>query len=204
MNKFIYFDVGGVVIQDFSGTNKWEELRRNIGIRPEQDEEFNTFFDKYETEVCLGRNIETLLPMLRNNFGVSFPKGYSLLQDFVDRFEKNKSIWPVIEYAKNNYKIGLLTNMYTGMLDKIYEKGLMPKIEWDAVIDSSIENVVKPQREIFELAQKRAGVNADEILFVENSKKHVEAAKSMNWYTFLYNSSNVVKASKDLLEQLTT
>jgi|TARA_Y100000310_G_C20153683_1_gene565933 hypothetical protein len=37
MNRFIYFDVGGVVIRDFSGTNKWEELRRSIGIKPEQD-----------------------------------------------------------------------------------------------------------------------------------------------------------------------
>ena len=31
--SFIYFDVGGVVIQDFSGTNKWSQLKRELGIK---------------------------------------------------------------------------------------------------------------------------------------------------------------------------
>jgi FMN phosphatase YigB (HAD superfamily) len=152
--------------------------------------------------VCLGKDIEALVPMLKNNFHVSLPMDYSLLQDFINRFERNKSIWSVIEYAKKKYKIGLLTNMYYGMLKSIYDKGLMPDVNWDVIIDSSVEKVVKPQKEIFELSQERATTSANEILFVENSKKHVEAARNMNWDTFLYDSSNVVKASQDLLEKI--
>ena len=58
MIKFIYFDVGGVVIKDFSGTNKWQELKRGIGIKPEENESFDKFFDKYRTELCLSRDIK--------------------------------------------------------------------------------------------------------------------------------------------------
>lgn len=31
MIKFIYFDVGGVVIDDFSGNDSWRELKVELG-----------------------------------------------------------------------------------------------------------------------------------------------------------------------------
>lgn len=198
--KFIYFDVGGVVIKDFSGTNKWIRLRRDMGIKPEQDIKFEEFFDKYEPEVCLGRDIETLVPLIKKQFNVKFSPNYSFLEDFVKRFEKNDSIWPVLESATKNYKIGLLTNMYPNMLDLIKKRNLMPDISWNVVIDSSTEKLRKPQKEIFELAQQRAGVSPSEILFVENGKKHVDAAKKYGWNTFLYDSSNPEKSSAELMK----
>ena len=128
MIKFVYFDVGGVVIKDFSETNKWIELQRNIGIKPEQDEEFTDFFDKYESEVCLGRDIETLVPLVSKKFNLKLPVKYLFLMDFVDRFERNESIWQVIEKAKSKFKIGLLTNMYTNMLNLIKQRSLLPNV----------------------------------------------------------------------------
>lgn len=202
MIKFIYFDVGGVVIKDFSCTNKWQELRRNIGIEPEQDGEFDKFFDIYEKQVCVGRDIETLLPLMEKELGISIPHGYSFLQDFVDRFEKNETIVPVIASIPKDIRIGLLTNMYPGMLDAINKKMLMPNVKWNVVIDSSIEKLRKPQTEIFELALERAGFAPDQILFVENGKKHIQAAKEVGWNTFFYDSSDYAKASADLIKEL--
>lgn len=198
MIKFVYFDVGGVVIKDFSGTNKWEELKTGMGIKPEQTEGFNDIFDKYEPDVCVGRDLETLVPMLQQKLGLSLPKDYSFLKDFVNRFEKNESIWPVIKKLKDNYKLGLLTNMYPNMLGEIYKAGLMPDIEWNTVIDSSVEKVRKPQIEMFQLAQDRSGFSGEEILFVENGAKHVEAAKNFGWQTLLYQSSNPDESNREL------
>lgn len=198
MIKFVYFDVGGVVIRDFSGTNKWEELKAGMGIKPEQTEAFNEIFDRYEPEVCVGRDVETLIPMLQEKLGLELPANYSFLQDFVGRFEKNESIWPVIEKAKSKYKIGLLTNMYPNMLDAIDKAGLMPDVSWDVVIDSSIEKVRKPQTEIFQLAQDKSGFAAEEILFIDNGAKHVDAAKTFGWHGFVYDPSNTEKSNKDL------
>lgn len=198
MIKFIYFDVGGVVIRDFSGTNKWEELKTGMGIKAEQVEAFNEIFDKYESEVCVGRDVETLVPMLKEKLGLQLPEDYSFLHDFVGRFEKNESICPIIERLKNKYKIGLLTNMYPNMLEAIYKAGLMPNTTWDVIIDSSIEKIRKPQTEIFQLAQDRSGFNGEEILFIDNGAKHVEAAKKFGWQGFVYDSSNTEKSNKDL------
>ncbi|MFA6995419.1 MAG: HAD-IA family hydrolase [Patescibacteria group bacterium] len=202
MIKFVYFDVGGVVIKDFSGTNKWEELKSGMGIRPDQVKDFNEIFNKYEPDVSVGRDVETLVPMLREKLGLKLPKGYSFLHDFVDRFEKNESIWPIIKKLNGSKKIGLLTNMYPNMLDAIYKAGLMPEVKWDTVIDSSIEKVRKPQVEIFRLAQDRAGVKGEEILFVENGAKHVEAAKKFGWQTFLYDPTNTDQSNQDLKKLL--
>ncbi|QQS38765.1 HAD-IA family hydrolase [Candidatus Woesebacteria bacterium] len=198
MIKFVYFDVGGVVIRDFSGTNKWEELKTEMGIKPEQAEEFNEIFDKYEPEVCVGRDVETLVPILRKKLGLELPTNYSFLQDFVSRFEKNESIWSVIEKVKEKYKVGLLTNMYPNMLDEIYKAGLVPDVTWDVVIDSSIEKVRKPQTEIFQLAQERSGFKGEEILFIDNGAKHVDAAKAFGWQGFVYDPNNIEKSNKNL------
>ncbi len=198
MIKFVYFDVGGVVIRDFSGTNKWEELKSGMGIKSDQVKDFNEIFDKYEPDVCVGRDVETLVPMFREKLGLKLPENYSFLLDFVNRFEKNESIWPILKKLKENRRMGLLTNMYPNMLDAIYKAGLMPEIEWDLIIDSSIEKVRKPQVEIFQLSQDRSGFKGEEILFVENGAKHVEAAKKFGWQTFLYDPTNVAQSNHDL------
>jgi len=198
MIKFVYFDVGGVVIKDFSGTNKWEELKSGMGIKPDQTKDFNEIFDKYEPDVCVGRDVQTLVPMLREKLGLKLPENYSFLLDFVNRFEKNESIWPIMKRLKENKKIGLLTNMYPNMLDAIYKADLMPDVEWDVVIDSSIEKVRKPQTEIFQLSQDRSGFKGEEILFVENGAKHVEAAKKFGWQTFLYDPIHTAQSGHDL------
>ena len=192
MIKFVYFDVGGVVIRDFSGTNKWEELKTGMGIKPEQASAFNDIFDKYEPDVCVGRDVETLVPMLRDRLGLKLPDDYSFLTEFVSRFERNESIWPIVHKFKDKYKIGLLTNMYPNMLDAIYKAGLMPDVTWDVVIDSSIEKVRKPQAEIFQLAQDKSGFKGEEILFIDNSAKHVEAAKQFGWKGIVYDPTNTV------------
>lgn len=202
MIKFIYFDVGGVVVKDFSSTNKWEQLKKDLGVKKQYSKKFDDFFDRYERGVCLGKNIQTLVPSLEQKFNLSLPKKYSFLHDFVNRFEKNKSIWSVIKKGKTKYKIGLLTNMYPNMLDLIKQKKLIPQVTWDIIIDSSIEKVAKPDNAIFELAQKRTGLKANEILFVENSKAHINTANLLGWKTFLYDSSDYEKSSKILAQSI--
>ena len=61
--KFIYFDVGGVVIKDFSGTNKWEELKVELGIPQDKSQEFEDIYDLYQDEINTTREIDSLIPI---------------------------------------------------------------------------------------------------------------------------------------------
>lgn len=199
MIKFIYFDVGGVVINDFSGTNKWEDLKRELGIPANKSQEFEDIYDLYHDELNTNREIDSLLPIYKEKFNIKIPEDYSLLVDgFIKRFEKNLDIWPIIETAKRKFKIGLLTNIYPNMLIEIKKAGLLPDVIFDPIIDSSVEKIQKPYKSIYELAQKRSGFKANEILFIDNSQKNIDTAGGLGWQTYFYDSSNYKDSSQKL------
>jgi FMN phosphatase YigB (HAD superfamily) len=203
MIEFVYFDLGGVTILDFSGTDKWSQLKKELGIGVDKEKQFEDFWEKNEPGLCLGkRDTDSLLPLMKQELGISVPDNYSLLIDgFVNRFETNKSIWPVINKIHKVCKVGLLTNAYTGMLDAIKKKRILPDVTWDITIDSSIVGLQKPDPEIFFLAQEKAKASGKEILFVENSPKHTKAAEQFgSWQTFLYDSSKPEDSSNKLSE----
>ncbi|HTH71838.1 MAG TPA: HAD family hydrolase [Candidatus Pristimantibacillus sp.] len=198
MISFVYFDVGGVVVDDFYGNNKWDELRQELGITAANRAVFQKIWSRYAPELCVDRDVETLLPILSKELGLRFPKDYSLLNGFVSRFYANPDIWPVIEYTRDRAAIGLLTNMYPGMYAAIERKGILPDVKWDVVIDSSVELLQKPDSKLFELASKKAGVPNGEILFVDNGPEHINAAKAFGWQTFLYDSSDHKSSIEEL------
>jgi FMN phosphatase YigB (HAD superfamily) len=200
MIKFVYFDVGGVIALDFSGTDKWTQLQDELQIPRERSKEFDEFWQRYTDEICTGRDVETLLPLLKNQFGIDLHANYSLLVDgFINRFEKNESIIPVVNEIHKTCRVGLLTNMYPRMLSEMQERGLVFNVKWDVIVDSSIEKLVKPDSKIFARALRLAHVNPYEILFVENTPGHIAAAQKAGWKTFLYDPQNPSQSSSDLL-----
>jgi FMN phosphatase YigB (HAD superfamily) len=177
-------------------------MKREMGVKESFDKGFDRIFDKYEPEVCLGREVDSLLPIFEEKFSIKFPKNYSMLNDFVKRFNKNESIWPAVKVAKETGRVGLLTDMYPRMLNGIKRFDLLPPFTWDVIVDSSLEKLKKPDPKIFRLAEEKAGVKNNEILFIDNSVKNIEAAKKMGWQTFFYDSSAVEESSNNLLKFL--
>lgn len=203
MISFIYFDLGGVVIHDFNGTNKWEELKKSFGISSEKSEAFDEWFNLVEPEVNKGRDLESLLPEMKDKFNVKVPENYSFLIDgFVSHFETNTTIWPLITEAQKNYRIGLLTNMYPGMFNAITKQGIMPHEEWHVIVDSSLVGTCKPERKIYEIAEEQAGARGSEIFFIDNSIKNIEGAKKLGWQTMLYNPSATFRSNEELTRML--
>lgn len=198
--SFVYFDVGGVVLLDYSGTNKWIEMQRGLGISPEKESQFEEIWSRFSKEVCIDRDVEVYVPLLREELGLDIPASYSMLKDFVSRYDPNPSIWPVIEQIHQTTKLGLLTNMYPGLLNAIYDRGdLITSRDWDVTVDSSVVNAQKPDPKIFQIAQSLVDCPPEEILFVENQQKHLDAAQKFGWQTFLYDPKDPVKSS-DLLK----
>ncbi|MEA3355540.1 MAG: hypothetical protein U9Q63_03595 [Patescibacteria group bacterium] len=200
--KFVYFDVGGVLYLDYSKTNKWEEMQHDLGITQKKSSKFNQLWKKHASRVCLDYDVNNLIPILKKELNLNIPKNYSMLKDFINRFDKNPSIWPVAKYAKKHYKVGLLTNQYPRMLPLIMQGKQIPNVEWDIVIDSSIVGLQKPDPNIFKLSQKRAKTKSKYIFYIDNDQKHLDSAKNLGWQTFLYDPSNPLKSSKKLLDFL--
>ncbi len=204
MISFIYFDLGGVAVDDFTGNNKWQELGDEMGLTDANRDGFKEFWQQNELKFCTTDDIDSYLPALEDQLNIKLPEGFSLLHALVDRFYANEPIQPIIIDAKSKTRIGLLTNISPGMLDLINQKGILPDVVWDEIVDSSIEHVMKPNPRIFEIAQERAGVPADQILFVDNKQSHCDAAEAMGWQTFYYSSADRFKSSQELSEFLKT
>ena len=203
MISFIYFDLGGVAVDDFTGNNKWNELADEAGVPENKRGAFRNLWKQYESKFNTTDDIdELLLQHMEEDLGIELPANYSILTALVDRFYENKPIQPIIADMKSKTRIGLLTNISPGMLDLIKQKGILPNVEWDEIVDSSIEHVMKPDPRIFQIAQKRAGVSANEILFVDNKLSHCEAAADLDWQTFYYDSADRVKSAQELADFL--
>lgn len=202
---FIYFDVGGVAIKDFSDTLKWDKMvDSKLGIPQKSRADFDQIYDKYEDDICRGKiAVDDIVPYIKASYNPNLSDNFSLLTYFIDNFEKNDDLWKIVESLNPQIKLGLLTDQYLGMLDGIFAKNLIPTREWAAVIDSSIEGVRKPMPEIYKLAQDRAGVPPEEILFIDNRSKNLVVPKEMGWQTYLYDSSNYDQANQDLLHYFT-
>lgn len=197
--SFVYFDVGGVAIQDFSDSPKWKTMMDDMGIPESRQNEFDELYSEYDTAICLGQHEDTLLPEIISRFNLSLPDDFSMRKYFLDNFNKNTDLWPIFKKVKTTKKIGLLTDIYPNMLNEIFARGLLPKVGyWDVIIDSSVEGVRKPNPEIYKLATSKAGVPPEEILFIDNRQKNIDEAISAGWQTFLYDSSNYPQANHDL------
>jgi FMN phosphatase YigB (HAD superfamily) len=194
--------VGGVAIFDFSGTEKLNDVRDELGVKAEQQAEYAMLWAQYDPLLCTTLAIHELQHILNESLGLELAEDYSLLQAFVTRFEPNPAIWEAVEYARQKAGVGLLTNMYTDMFDAIVDRGILPPVKWDAVVDSSIEKLEKPNKEFFRIAEKRAGVKGEEILFIDNTQGHLDAAKKLGWQTFLYNPADAENSSSKLLKYL--
>lgn len=192
MIKFVYFDVGGVVVKDFSGTDNWDRLWDEVGIAPIDRTRLKEIWEGLNKTECTTFDIDDLLPILREEFKLTIPSDYSLLMGFVNRFEKNETIWPVISEIQNEVPVGLLTDQYPRMLNMVKQAGLMPPIDWQVVIDSSVVKLQKPDDAVYELAEQKAGVSGNEILFIDNKQENLDNAKEkFGWQTILFNPQEI-------------
>ncbi|HRN85734.1 MAG TPA: HAD family hydrolase [Candidatus Dojkabacteria bacterium] len=197
----IFFDVGGVVILDFSGNNKWEEMLQSMGVDDENKERFLEVWNKHKPRRCIDFDVDSMIDEFRNHVGLELSEDFSFLDEFVNRFDPNPSIWPVLDYTQQHYKVGLITNMYPRMLDKIFQRSdLVPDISWECIIDSSVVKLQKPNREIYEFAYKKIGTDKDDkVLFIDNSEEHLVVPEKLRWDTFLYDPTNPKSSSEVLL-----
>lgn len=195
---FVYFDVGGVIVKDFSQTDNWTRLKAVLQIPTEQEEKFDELYDKYEEQMCLGVDDQIFLSKFRNQLNIHFPAGFSFTKYIVDNFRHNPDIYPIVSLVASQTKIGLLTDMYKGMRTYMLERGLFPNISWDVILDSSELGLKKPMPEIYQLATTRSGAAPSEILFIDNREKNLVPARQLGWQTFLYDSSNYDQSNAKL------
>lgn len=109
----------------------------------------------------------------------------------------NNKLFDFIQNSlKTKYKIGLLTNIPKSLLIRIVPE----KMElFDIVMISSELKLIKPSKEIFEVAIEKCGCLPNEILFVDDREENIDTAVSLGLNGIVYKSFEQIQEDIQLL-----
>jgi FMN phosphatase YigB (HAD superfamily) len=151
-------------------------------------EVFLEHWKNFEPQICIWNSkTNDFIESLRTNFKIEISPSYSLLDAFVNRFEKNRELEELLWNLSKYYRFGLLTNMYPDMFVWIEKKWILPKYNWATIIDSSVVWYKKPEEAIYALAEQKAWVHSSALMFIDNKEENLLIPKERWWKTLLYN-----------------
>lgn len=179
--SFVYFDVNGCLIK--AAQRAFTLLAERTGALPDVIE--STYWH-YNDAVCRGA-------MSISDFDTAMAKRLDAMVDwqsvYLDAVEPITEMQEILRRTAEQYPVGLLTNIMPGFLSAMFSRGLLPDLNYAAIIDSSEVGEIKPAPKIFEIAQERAGRPASEILFIDDTRSNLQTAERLGWHVLQFDAS---------------
>jgi putative hydrolase of the HAD superfamily len=172
--SFLYLDINGCLVRFFHAA--FTKLSFDTGVPSEMIE--STFWH-YNDAVCRGEmSMDEFNATLATRFGL---EKLDWLSYYLEAVEPIIESHDLIRLASKQYRIGLLSNIMPGFIDAMIDAGKLPNIHYDALVDSSVVGTIKPETDIYKIAEGEAGVPANEILFIDDSRTNLMAAERQGW-----------------------
>jgi epoxide hydrolase-like predicted phosphatase len=114
---------------------------------------------------------------------------------------RNTVMIDIIRELKPKYKIGLLSNVGRGVMDRLFSADELQQL-FDVVVLSSEVGMVKPDPAIYQLTATKLGVAPEECLMVDDLAVNIDGAVSINMQgvvftttsTFTHNLAEILHA----------
>ena len=172
--RFVYFDINGCLVRFFH--RAFTKMAEDTGASADQIE---TTFWHYNDAVCSGEmsltDFNQILSDTFNHPGIDWAAYY------LDVIDPIKEMHDTVKWASEHYYVGLLSNIMPGQIDAMINNGILPRVAYDQIIDSSVVGVIKPSKQIFQIAAERSGVKPEEILLIDDSRPNLMAAEKQGW-----------------------
>jgi FMN phosphatase YigB (HAD superfamily)/DNA-binding Xre family transcriptional regulator len=171
--KFVYFDLNDCLVQPRS--RGFAKLAADSG---QPIDVVESVFWRYDGQVCRGEmTVDELNTIWAERLGIMVDwKKY-----YLGGIEKMPGVEALVEWAAQNYHIGVLSNSMPGFIPSMRQAGMLPDVTFDEIIDSSEVGLLKPEPAIFQLATERAGVEPHEIMLIDDSRANLMAAEDAGW-----------------------
>ena len=191
--SFIYFDVGGVLL-DWS--NVFKTAADTFNLTPH---DISTVFQENSEKITKGfMSAPYFWRKCIEKYNIRNAEDYDFLHSWVADYRPIPQIHELIIELQLTYKIGLLSNIYKGMLRVLLEKKLIPDIDYQATIFSCDVGMRKPESEIYELAERKAQTDPEKIFYIDDRDDFLTAAKKRGWQTFLFDGKNIDASVKGI------
>lgn len=111
---------------------------------------------------------------------------------FRQKYVPNEALIEFSQTLRPKYKVGMLTNMSTGVVDKYFTQEQLDA-HFDNTIIAGDVQLVKPQPEMYELAAKVMKLEPSECLLVDDSQVNCEGARQAGMRALLYRSNDQIQ-----------
>lgn len=193
--SFIYFDVNGCLVRFYQ-----RAFSRLAEVTGAPSDVVETAFWHYNDEACRGViSLEDFNHKLAKRIGVD---SVDWQQYYLETIESIQPMHEVVEWAAQNYKVGLLTNIMPGLLTALRRDNLVPNIGYDAVVDSSEIGAIKPEPHIFDVAKELAGVPGNEILLIDDTRSNLMAAEKAGWKVLWFDDARAEESAQRVKDAL--
>ncbi|MGH7241331.1 MAG: HAD-IA family hydrolase [Candidatus Saccharimonadales bacterium] len=171
--KFIYFDLNDCLVQPRS--RGFAMLAADSG---QPIDVVESVFWRYDGQVCRGdMTLDDLNTVWAERLGVLVDwKKY-----YMAGVEKMQGMDALVEWAAQNYHIGVLSNSMPGFIPSMQNAGMLPAVQFDVIVDSSEVKALKPEPKIFQIATQKAGVEPHEIMLIDDNRSNLMAAEDAGW-----------------------
>lgn len=198
--RFVYFDINGCLVRFYH-----RAFTRLAEVSGAPADVIETTFWHYNDDVCRG-------DMTMEDFNAAFAKAIGVhtlnwMEYYLEAIDPIETMHDVVRWAAENYRVGLLTNIMPGFVDAMRERGLLPNIAYDVIVDSSQVNAIKPEARMYDVAAERAGCRDSEILLVDDARTNLMAAEKHGWHVLWfddYRPEESIVRIKDALEPATS
>jgi len=191
---FVYFDVGGVIL---NYEHAHEELSRKTG-KPVW--EIDKALEKYSVPRTL--DINQLWEDFKRDFGLVFSSYEEFVTFYTGCFVPIQSTHKLIKELAHSYPVGLLSNTEPQTLETSIRLGKIPDVSFSTIVASCYVGSRKPERKIYEIAKERSGVEHEKILFIDDMKENIAAAKAFSWQALWFDITDPEKSVEEIRKYL--
>jgi 2-haloacid dehalogenase len=193
--KNIIFDFGGVLL-DWNPRYYYKNIFRNEAemeyfLREVCNPQWNMDMDAGLTFADATKEVLEKYPKYRKEIELYLLNWEKMISGEI--IENTRLLKPL----KTKYRLFGLTNWSAEAFPVVYAKYDFFK-NFEGIVVSGTEKMVKPGKAIYELLLKRYDLRADESLFIDDSLKNVETAKELGFHTIHVNGD------QKLVDQLKT
>lgn len=183
--SFIYFDVGGVFL---NWDHYFETVANTFHIELSI---LRTYFDKYSDAITLGDMTSgQLWKVICQELSIEGGDRFDFLKAWASDYLAIPETADFAKLVANTYPVGIISDIYKGMFPLLLEKNIVPNLDYSHLVLSCDIHMRKPNREIYEYAQKLSGVNPEEILFIDDSSSSITMASELGWNTHQFDTAN--------------
>lgn len=194
--RFVYFDINGCLVRFFH--RAFVRLAEDSGTPADIVE---TTFWHYNDAVCRGEmSMDDFNEVFADQLGM---KSLKWEEYYLDAIDPITEMHELVSWAAERYHVGLLSNIMPGLIDEMFNRKILPEVDYSSIIDSSKVGAIKPEQKIYEIAQDWAGCSSQEILLIDDSRANLMAAERMGWHVLWFDDfrpEESVKHVRDALE----